>query len=352
MGYIGKVNIDNTNSLIGSTLYGICSTAEYSLTKTVFTSDLDNILIQNSNISFINGNFESNLPGITIYIKFIHGNTAINSITTPITLQVGDGQALNIIGDIRCNNNTIISFTLDEQNNWVVNNPNTTYTFSTGTNNGTFIVTSNTGNSNEIFIQGLQPAAYKDIVSNISNNSNSDNLPTAAAVASYVQNMTGGLSGLTGAMHFRGISTVHIKDGDDSTVNPTIIGYDFHGNADNAGDVVLYDGKEFVWTGTTWELLGDEGSYALKSNTDTITEVSSFTANRLPTLTVTSVSVRNVTEAGSATTVSVAAGILSITNGEPPALGPAISIGSASDWDAGTQASLTTNNTTVVVPGT
>ena len=58
MGYIGKVNIDNTNSLIGSTLYGICSTAAYSLTKTVFTSDLDNILIQNSNISFINGNFD------------------------------------------------------------------------------------------------------------------------------------------------------------------------------------------------------------------------------------------------------------------------------------------------------
>jgi hypothetical protein len=103
--------------------------------------------------------------------------------------------------------------------------------------------------------------------------------------------MTGGLSGLTGAMHFRGVSTVEINDGDGPSVNPTITGYTFNGNGDNAGDVVLWNGKEFVWTGTTWELLGDEGSYALKSSTDTITEVGVFTANTLPTLTVTDTSV-------------------------------------------------------------
>ena len=32
------------------------------------------------------------------------------------------------------------------------------------------------------------------------------------------------------------------------------------------GDVILYDSKEFVWTGGTWRLLGDEGSYAIKGS--------------------------------------------------------------------------------------
>jgi len=64
-------------------------------------------------------------------------------------------------------------------------------------------------------------------------------LPTAAAVASYVQSLTGGLSGLTGAMHFRGIATVAITDG--GTENPTIENYTFNGNGNNSGDVVLWN---------------------------------------------------------------------------------------------------------------
>jgi len=195
-------------------------------------------------------------------------------------------------------------------------------------------------------------------------------------------------------MHFRGIATVAVTDG--GTENPTIANYDFGTNGVNAvaGDVVLWQQKEYVWTGNSWELLGDEGSYALKSNTDTITEVSNFTSNTLPSLDVTptdvskvtvtpgsaaslttnNVNIPNVTNAGTPTEASVTRGILTISIGSAPTIAESpivvkevgtftentptavaattVSVGSAANWDAGTQATLNTNNTIVVVPGT
>jgi len=83
------------------------------------------------------------------------------------------------------------------------------------------------------------------------------------------------LSKLTGAMHFIGFSTTSITDG--GSEQPTIQG-NIVTNLNN-GDVVIYQeaitnsnetitvvSKEFVWTGTNWELLGDEGSYVLKGS--------------------------------------------------------------------------------------
>ena len=94
----------------------------------------------------------------------------------------------------------------------------------------------------------------------IADASTDNGLVTAAQVATYVGNKTAGLSG---AMHFLGVSTTAIKDGDavgaitvdGKTVTPA------------AGDVVLYSNKEFVCTSTAWEELGDEGSYVLKTQT-------------------------------------------------------------------------------------
>lgn len=94
----------------------------------------------------------------------------------------------------------------------------------------------------------------------IADSSTDTGLVTAAQVATYVGNKTAGLSG---AMHFLGISETAIKDGDavgaitvdGKTVTPA------------AGDVVLYGNKEFVCTSTAWEELGDEGSYVLKTQT-------------------------------------------------------------------------------------
>lgn len=62
-------------------------------------------------------------------------------------------------------------------------------------------------------------------------------------------------------MHFIGTATVAIAD--HTTINPVISGYDFA--AAKAGDVILYEHLEFVWDGTKWEQLGDEGSYVLKT---------------------------------------------------------------------------------------
>lgn len=74
-------------------------------------------------------------------------------------------------------------------------------------------------------------------------------------------NITAADLGLDNAMHFLGTSTTAITDGGAQT--PTI------NNATItpvAGDVVLYGNQEFVYNSANkWELLGDEGSYALKT---------------------------------------------------------------------------------------
>lgn len=66
--------------------------------------------------------------------------------------------------------------------------------------------------------------------------------------------------GLSGAMRFIGSTTTAISEG--STTNPITI----NGSSVTAinGDVILYNHVEFIWVGS-WEQLGDEQSYALKS---------------------------------------------------------------------------------------
>ena len=380
-GYVGKVKIGDDVSLVGSTLYGICNSQASSAAKTVIATD-------NNSGKFINNNYNQLLQGTTIHVKFVNGNT----VTDNLTLQVGTIQTTqSIVGNCVCSANTIISFTLDENEDWVVNDnidTDTTYTFATGTTNGTISVTPAGGTAQAVSVYGLQGGAYKGVITNIGQNTTSEDLPTTSAVVSYVQAQTGGLAGLTGAMHFRGIATQAVTDG--GTEDPTITNYNFGTNGANAvgGDVVLWNNQEYVWTETQWELLGDEGSYALKSSTDTITEVGTFTANTLPTLTVTDTSVSSVSVTnGSAaslttndvtipkvnrtTTASVSAGILNITLGEidvtpitvkevnvftantPTAVtATPVSLQSAITFTQGTQASLTTNDTVVVVPNT
>ena len=84
---------------------------------------------------------------------------------------------------------------------------------------------------------------------------------TVGAIKDYVDAAT---AGLTGAMHFIGEATVPIAQSN-SHVNPQIVGYNF--NEAQSGDVILANNaQEFVWTGDTWRLLGDEGSYAVKGS--------------------------------------------------------------------------------------
>ena len=60
--------------------------------------------------------------------------------------------------------------------------------------------------------------------------------------------------GLTNVLHFLGTTTTAITDG--STTQTVSI------NSSNktaaSGDIVMYNGSEFIWTGSAWEKLGDE----------------------------------------------------------------------------------------------
>lgn len=75
------------------------------------------------------------------------------------------------------------------------------------------------------------------------------------------QSITAADLGLSQAMRFLGTSSTAITDGgaEKPTINSTAV-------TPKAGDVVLYGNKEFVYNSSSkWELLGDEGSYALKT---------------------------------------------------------------------------------------
>jgi hypothetical protein len=81
----------------------------------------------------------------------------------------------------------------------------------------------------------------------------------------------------------------------------------------NSGDVVLSgDHQEYVWTETNstthagyWELLGDEGSYALKTSTGSVIKTATFTPDVPGVLTTKNTNIPNVTAAGSAAVFSV-----------------------------------------------
>lgn len=77
------------------------------------------------------------------------------------------------------------------------------------------------------------------------------------AVKAYVDSAVAGLSG---AMHFIGEATVEPR----GNADPRIPEYTF--SRAQPGDVVLWEYKEYVWTGSSWRLLGDEGSYAVKGS--------------------------------------------------------------------------------------
>lgn len=103
---------------------------------------------------------------------------------------------------------------------------------------------------------GTEPVKLIPIADTIANN---NHLVPNNVIKAYVDNATAGLSS---AMHFIGEASVVITS--NSSVDPRIGGYVF-ANA-QPGDVILYDYKEFVWTGSNWRLLGDEGSYAVRGS--------------------------------------------------------------------------------------
>lgn len=84
-------------------------------------------------------------------------------------------------------------------------------------------------------------------------------------VEGKVATLEGQITGLSGAMHFRGISSTDPM----AEAGPTIEGIESYAS----GDVVIFSGKEYVYDGSAWHLFGDEGSYALKDSVYTKTEI-------------------------------------------------------------------------------
>ena len=376
--YIGKVQISGSDSaLVGSTLYGICYTAANTAIKDI-TANTTTPAITGD---YVNTSYDNLIRGTTIHIKFIHGNT----VTSGTKLLVGTlTNSQDVVGNFTCPENTIISFTLDENQNWVVNDnvdTNTEYVFKS---------TYNATTNRVLGEADVGDAAEKDVVTSLTDTTTDTDLPTANAVVQYVQTKTAGLSGLTGAMHFRGgVATLP-----EATANATFTNYD-------SGDVVLGpNNKEYVYSkgddaaSSRWIELGDEGSYVLQTSqtTDVIDEVTNWNRGTLPELTIKNetvsnvsittqgvaasltpraMSVPNVTQAGTATTASVSGGVLSITIGQDTTLGTAVTfdavgswtantptvisatpvtVGSASGWSEGTLPTLGQTPTTVVVP--
>ena len=288
--YIGKVQVESGDPiLIGSTLYGICpsTVAASTAAKTVT----------------LNG-FDTLMNGITVHVRFVNGNTA----TSNVTLAVGSTSAKAVVGNCVCNENDVIAFTFHQEsvNNvvtetWYVNS---NIVAAEGSSNGQIVI-----NGQGVNVHGLGSAAYTDASTYAPVNNpaftGTVTLPAAptsdleAATKKYVDDATSNLSGLSGAMHFKGITSTAITNG--GTENPTIGGTAL--TTKEAGDVVLYNQQEFVWNGTAWQLLGDEGSYVLATSQ-----------------TSGSVGSASGWSAGSASTAVVSGGILQLTNSVVPSL--------------------------------
>jgi len=106
------------------------------------------------------------------------------------------------------------------------------------------------------------PLTVSDISDLIFNRQYNQSTNKAATMGDLTALRTDILNSIPSAMRFRGISTTALTDG--GTENPTIDDIEITSTTD--GDIVLYNNKEFLWTGTAWELLGDEGSYAIKGS--------------------------------------------------------------------------------------
>lgn len=108
MGYVGKINAGGSEHLVGSTLYGTCSTAAGTAAKVVTCS-----------------NFTTLIGGVTIHVKFTNTNTA-----TSATLNVNatGAKPLCRYGTTRVgttansswNAGAVVSFTYDGTS-WVMN---------------------------------------------------------------------------------------------------------------------------------------------------------------------------------------------------------------------------------------
>lgn len=145
--------------------------------------------------------------------------------------------------------------TVDSSGNVSVNNNSHTHTSANVTDLSTTINTAITNAVNAL--DASDPTASGTATQFIASISQENGVIKATKA-----NITAAALGLSGAMRFLGTSATAISDG--ATTNPITIGSTETTVA--AGNVVLYSSKEFVWTGSAWEELGNEGSYKVQQS--------------------------------------------------------------------------------------
>lgn len=347
--YIGKVQIGATGDqiLVGSTLYGVCSVAANQAAKEVTLPDFDAIM-----------------HGITVQVRFENGN----SVTTGVTLKVGSTNPFPVVGNCVCAADDVIAFTLSQTGSGTVWYANHSILVQEGTTDGTIRVA-----GEEVAVHGLGSAAYEDTsaFATAAQGQKADQAmpksggtftgpvildadPTSAmgaATKNYVDNIAQGLTDLTAPMHF--IGETPAQDAEGHPILP-----DAQTSYENyvAGDVLLVGDKEYVYSkgnnaaNSQWILLGDEGSYALKSSTASVGSASGWNAGALPELGE-AIATDDITnwDAGTASDATVNQGVLHLTNSTVPALAyTAKQVPNVTSL--GTLPSLTVTPTTVVVP--
>lgn len=348
MSYISELQVDDDAVVpVGSSLYGVCNSLASSSNKTVTLS-----------------NFDTLVNGVTIHVKFIHGNTA--TLNSQFLLAVGTATAKRVYnpgGRMNWSAGAVISFTYDSTDQaWIVND-------SDGVEAAESINISNTYNANStdaISGQGvadalttLGDAAEKDLITNIietgiNANKDSDNIPTTAAITSYVDSKT---EGVADAMHYRGVTSSSLSDG--LSVRNVVINNATH--TAQPGDVVLSNDqhKEYIWVETNatthdgyWELFGDEGSYALNSSTDNVIGSITFnggTPTEVTSKNTTVISAVSNSNAARAAEAVVEHGVLKITTGILPTF-TSTQIKEIDSITDGTAPTLSSQTKEVIVP--
>lgn len=415
----------NDPARIAASAYGVCNSLASDTTKIV---EMTGFVI---------------MTGVTINVKFTNKNTATSPL---LNVQTSGAYPIMQYGSTNAGVDelttswpagAIVSFTFDGTN-WVMNygvNTNTTYniqhTYSDTDENpisGKGVkaaietldiptINNTAGKTVETITEqdGKVGATFQDIqigeaqVTNLTNDLaakapinnptftgtvtvpaiNSLSGDTEAATKKYVDDTT---AGLTGILHYIDAPDVTFTVDYGTPSNPntvvTIGGTLPTGYTPAKGDVILYNKQEFIYTGSIWRLLGDEGSYALKTNTASVVE--SFTLSQTlpsltrtneynipnvtgvgttPSLTHTEFNIGSVTGNSSPTQAVVENGTLKITigtastsetkqvsnisnwnAGTTPTLGAAFTGRLVTDWNAGVAVNANPTMVTVVKP--
>lgn len=259
--YIGKVRVGDDYIPIGSTMLGKCT--YNSNNPNVNTAESANKIVK------LPG-YDNPSDGLLISVKFDKGNTVTENLTLTVDGEIF-GQtpsAVPVIGNALCDEGDILSFVYESGSN---------------------------DNSRWHVLYGSLRNKLEE-------------------VDVTVNNLSANLSGLEGAMHFKGeVNAAPVSDYNSFTTY-------------NSGDVVLGpDHKEYVYkkgdsvAESEWIELGDEGNYMLKSTYNDDTDITylnyaSGSTARNPALSIGS-EISNITSSG-----SVVTGMANITNADqdPP----------------------------------